>query len=349
MTDFTALSSFFNSIPYPLLLLQQDGAVCYCNPAAQKLPKDEVPSFLSSISHLEGIASGTCTAGGREWRILASPGDGGILVLLTPLSSINVEQRSKPFTALTEQLRQQMGNLVAAAHLLTPLIQEQDDERYHQYFAIVNQSFYRMVRLLNNSEVLESLSDGTFPFQPVPVDLGMIFQELEDQVVSLAAAAEVTFRFERKGSPLLILGDRKLLEQMMTSLISNAIRAAGKGGKAEFRLAQAGEERAVVTVWDSGPDLDPGSSDWRGCRPGTLLGNELHIARRIAALHGGAIMLESRPGKGVWATASLPLCRSGQASGVFAPRKDYGGGFSPLLVELSDVLPYEVFLPESLE
>lgn len=44
---------------------------------------------------------------------------------------------------LAEQLREQVGNLMAAAQLLTPAIREQEDRKYDQYLAILNQSMYR--------------------------------------------------------------------------------------------------------------------------------------------------------------------------------------------------------------
>ena len=53
---------------------------------------------------------------------------------------------------MVEQLREQVSNLLAAVHLLTPVIREQRDERYDQYLAIMNQSLYRLLRLTGTLE-----------------------------------------------------------------------------------------------------------------------------------------------------------------------------------------------------
>ena len=84
-----------------------------------------------------------------------------------------------------------------------------------------------------------------------------------------------------------------------------------------------------------GPDSEP------IYRSGGGLGVGLSAARQIAALHGGAVMLESRSGKGVRAAFSLPV-QPPEGCGTLrtpSPVGDVTGGFSPVLVELADLLP----------
>ena len=61
-----------------------------------------------------------------------------------------------------------------------------------------------------------------------------------------------------------------------------------------------------------GPDSEP------IYRSGGGLGVGLSAARQIAALHGGAVMLESRSGKGVRAAISSPSSRP-RAAALCAP------------------------------
>ena len=69
-----------------------------------------------------------------------------------------------------------------------------------------------------------------------------------------------------------------------------------------------------------------------------------------AALHGGTVMVASREGDGLRVVVSLPIR---DTAGMFlrAPAASYDpyGGFSPLLLELSDVLPAELYRPEDVE
>ena len=256
---------------------------------------------------------------------------------------------------LVEQMRQHVGNLVAATHLLTPVIREHGEARYDQYLAIMNQSFYRLMRLMNSADTARALDDGVLPFRPASLDLAGLCRELADQVTHLAGMAGVSFRYESELSSLITTGDAALLRRLILSLVSNALRAAGRGGEAGLRLAKSGR-RALITVWDSGPGLvsgmESGGPDSEPVyRSGGGLGVGLSAARQIAALHGGAVMLESRSGKGVRAAFSLPV-QPPEGCGALrtpSPVGDVTGGFSPVLVELADLLPSEAFLPDDVD
>ena len=161
----------------------------------------------------------------------------------------------------------------------------------------------------------------------------------------LAEAAGVSFRFDDQRGSLLTTGDSELIQQMLLCLISNALKAAGNGGRAGLRLAETGG-RAILTVWDSGSGLDhdTGVKVWGA-------GSGLPIARQIAALHGGVLMLENRPGEGLRVTVSLPVRRPEQPPVLRTPQRaaDRTGGFSQVLIELSSVLPWQSFTPDTLE
>ncbi|BDF69730.1 hypothetical protein CE91St41_07110 [Oscillospiraceae bacterium] len=258
---------------------------------------------------------------------------------------------------LVEQLREQVSNLMAASQLLTPAIREQPERRYDQYLAILNQSLYRLLRLMNSVECAQRMErDGAQAlFRPEVLDLAGLCRELGAQVTPLAERAGVAFRCEADRETLLTTGDGALLQEMLLHLISNALRAAGPGGEAGLRLA-AGRGRAVLTVWDSGAGAGlPGAPeaaqdrDGLGAEPGLGLG--IPLARQIAALHGGALVFERREERGLRAVVSLPVSLPEKADTLRSPRSgfDATGGFSRTLVELSGVLPYGAFLPEDLE
>ena len=102
--------------------------------------------------------------------------------------------------------------------------------------------------------------------------------------------------------------------------------------------------RLFVALGTAGSgDLAPSLSPRRG------LGLGLELVRRGVRLHGGVLLAEPRPEGGLRWVISLPIRRPEGGGLLRTPRSDYSGGFSPLLVELSDVLPMEVFLPEELQ
>jgi PAS domain S-box-containing protein len=131
------------------------------------------------------------------------------------------------------------------------------------------------------------------------------------EIVQLLAPDAATAGVELKladGHALFARVDEERLKQVLHNLIRNAIEATGRGGHVELRVRQGGEG-ALLEVEDDGPGLP--SPDAPIFEPffttksgGTGLG--LAIAHRIVTDHGGKIVVESRPGRTVFAL-HLPI------------------------------------------
>lgn len=103
--------------------------------------------------------------------------------------------------------------------------------------------------------------------------------------------------------------DPNQLRQVFLNLILNAVQATHPGGEVTLGLSQAGG-CTRVSIRDTGPGI-PADKLWQVFEPfystkpgGTGLG--LPIAQRIVAEHGGRLLLEKAPGRGLTATVILP-------------------------------------------
>jgi signal transduction histidine kinase len=120
--------------------------------------------------------------------------------------------------------------------------------------------------------------------------------------------------------PLRLLGDDSRLEQVVTNLVSNAIKFTPPGGHVEIELRQYGS-LARLTVRDSGMGIDaallphifePFRQGNCGRRRHEGLGLGLAIARHLVRLHGGIIQADSAgPGRGATFVVELPLAAAG--------------------------------------
>lgn len=339
------------------VLLTLDGAVRYCNPAAARLfPGVEeggpVPVALTAL--LKGARAPALVSGELEGApctvTVQDAGDEKLVILRA-----EVRHTAGPDLArLAVRLRQETAGMAAALQQLDPTEGAPSEERARRYLAAANQGLYRLMRLCDHLEFVERPDEAVY--RPEPLDLAGFCGELAGQVEGVCRLAGYRFRYETELASLITTGDERLLRRLILSLVSNAIKAAGEDGGLGLRLSKRGG-RAVLRVWDDGqgvaggglarlfggaaelpPSLDPSEG----------LGLGLDAVRRIAELHGGSVLMEAQPGRGLRCTVFLPVKRPEGNLPLRSPRADYSGGFSPLLVELSDVLPVELFLPEDL-
>ncbi|MPM62027.1 Sensor protein ZraS [bioreactor metagenome] len=234
--------------------------------------------------------------------------------------------------------------------------QEGGEAQSNKWMAVLNQSAYRLLRMVSAVELEQAMADGQ-AFHPTTIDLAGLCHSLEMEVAPLAKQIGLTFSYDSADLSLLTTADAGLLRSMLLGLISNAMKAVGQGGRLGLRLTRRGE-RAVITIWDDGPGMDERSlgslfrTDSGGAIPRPKEGLRLGLlnARSIAALHDGVLVVESKQGHGARFTVSLPI-KPPEGLQLRTPRQTYDrhSGFSSLLVELSDALPWQVFLPDELE
>lgn len=340
----------FDSFWEPVLLLR-DGRVAYRNPAAAgPFPGlrggEAVPPELAGL--LDGAAPPAAVAGalgGRQWTAtLTRLGEGTLVVLRA-----REETPERPsLSRLTVRLRQETAGLAAALQRLDPGGEE--PERNRRYLSSANRSLHQLLCLTGHLEFLD-LTDGEV-YRPQGLDLAGLCRELSREVEGVCRLAGYRFTYDSELGSLITTGDGALLRRLMLALVSNAMKAAGPGGSLGLRLARS-RDRAVITVWDHGAGVAGGDvarlfggGETPALDPSQGLGLGLELVRRAAWLHGGAVMVEGRPGEGLRCVVSLPIRPPREGTSFRSPRADYAGGFSPLLVELSDVLPAECFWPE---
>jgi len=102
-----------------------------------------------------------------------------------------------------------------------------------------------------------------------------------------------------------VRGSETRLTQLLQALISNAIKFTGDAPPRVHVSASEGETEWTFTVADNGPGIEPAYFErifepFRRLHgrevPGSGLG--LAVAKAVVEMHGGAIRVESEPGKG---------------------------------------------------
>lgn len=302
---------------------------------------DQPPAFLAPA--LGDQTAGVFLHQGVEYVFSRTPQDCCQLLLVHPSSQSALTDRQ--LDGFVRQMRTFMQEMLLPVQLLSDDLSRAGGDPSGQDAAF-QKTFCRMHRLLSNLDYLRSLGSSQAFFQPITMDLVGLCGRLSDEAASLLEGAGVTLTFRCNSSSLLIPGDPDLLSKLILTLLSNAAKAAPQGS-VFLTLAQR-RDRAILSVTDSGQDFAQEDLDTlfpsplpddRIPDPQEGAGMGLAIARHIVALHKGTMLLERRESGSLLSVVSLPTGPLDTRLQVQSPRIEDTGGLSPVLVELSDVLP----------
>ncbi len=257
-----------------------------------------------------------------------------------------------PFPSVAAQLRIALSNLHLAAAQLAPADAREKDPQLDARAAILDQSYYQLLRLVNSLSAAAYLqNDDPLPLQDR--DIVALVGDICARTAGLAPLLGLEVRFVCAMERHICALHPDALEQLVYHLLSNALKFTPAGGTVTVELRRS-QGRLLLSVTDTGcgipPERLPTLFD-RYLNPLEQdplphgLGLGLPLCRRIAQGHGGTLMAESHPGKGSRFTLSLPDRQVGTA--VQDVAFDYAGGFNRTLLALADALPSRAFLVRS--
>jgi signal transduction histidine kinase len=142
------------------------------------------------------------------------------------------------------------------------------------------------------------------PLKPVAIALAELLADVQALVEGETHGAGVSVGVEAPPAAPTVIADRDHLRQVLLNLVLNAVQAMRERGGVVTLAAAASRDGAVITVTDTGPgipaDVLPRIFDPYFTTRRDGLGLGLTISRRIVEAHGGALDVESRPGRTVF-------------------------------------------------
>ena len=171
-----------------------------------------------------------------------------------------------------------------------------------------------MVRLLDDMLDVSRARTGRLAMVPAPFDLAQSAREVVEAIREQATNAGVAITLAAP-ELLPLVGDEFRIEQVITNLLTNALRY-GKGKPVAVAVGLREQEpEAFVSVRDQGAGVAPQDQERifeqferaEGTNQVPGLGLGLYIARQIAQAHQGRLEVRSTPGEGAEFVLSLPL------------------------------------------
>lgn len=217
-------------------------------------------------------------------------------------------------SAVSREMRGPLDAVMGFADLLR--LNAAGDPLSHRQTQAIDQIRDGAVRLLTLVEGLATFAGaaGPAPLARERLDPLLIARRICRTLAERAEAAGVDLHPPPAQAGLTVLADAHALEQVLTSLILNAIQHNRPGGAVRIEGRRLGEA-VEVTVRDTGPGLEPRrlptlfeafARRGRTASSAAGAGVGLAAARRRTVAMDGVVEVESTPGEGAAFTLRLP-------------------------------------------
>ncbi len=223
------------------------------------------------------------------------------------------ELKSQIISTISHEYRTPLTTISSSTEMLERYRHRWDDDKQVKHFRRIQASIQHMTALVNDVLFINKAEFEKLEFQPAPLDLVTFFQEIVDELQSTLSDKH-RLTFTSLGNCRECNFDAKLLRQILSNLISNAIKYSPKGGTVSLQLT-CEDKKVIFSCADEGIGIPP--EDERklfdsfsrasnvGMIGGTGLG--LSIVKKCVELHSGEIAVESEVGVGTTFTVSLPI------------------------------------------
>ncbi|HTY80340.1 MAG TPA: GAF domain-containing protein, partial [Candidatus Bathyarchaeia archaeon] len=225
------------------------------------------------------------------------------------------KHKSQFLANMSHELRTPLNAILGYTELLLDGIYGEVPEKARETMGRIERSGRHLLALINDVLDLSKIEAGQLTLSLADYSLSEIVNTVVTAMEPLAAEKGLALTVALDPGLPLARGDDRRLSQVLLNLVGNAVKFTDAG---EVRIAGKVSDGAfLVSVSDTGPgvaaedrarifdefqQVDSSNTRKKG---GTGLG--LSIARRILALHGGRIWVESAPGQGATFSFTLPV------------------------------------------
>ena len=221
---------------------------------------------------------------------------------------------------MTHELRTPLNSIIGFSELIArERIGPIGTPEYLNYAQNILDSSHQLLDIIN-----EALDMARLEYSAVQLhDTMVLAAELLEASVSFLAPAASNAGIDVALGPVdehvCILGDSRLLKQIVLNILSNAIKFTPSGGRVSVKMAKRENGDLVISISDTGVGVSKAkieqifepfvqAEDAMTRRVGGV-GLGLSIARQLARAHGGDVLFESDEGRGSTVSLLLPAER----------------------------------------
>ena len=230
-----------------------------------------------------------------------------------------MEIKSQFISTVSHELRTPLASMKEAVLIVLDGVAGPTNKDQDHFLDLARRNIERLWRLINDVLDFQKLGSNNMRFEMQEGDFGAVVEEAYNTMVYFANKCKVSLTLDVDPKLPLCVFDTDRIIQVLTNLMSNAIKFTPEEGQVTVRLRHVDNE-LMLSVIDTGMGIPPDAIDrifdrfYRVSRPGKTIkgtGLGLAIVQRLVQAHGGQIEVESELEMGTTFTVSLPVNQEG--------------------------------------
>ncbi len=228
------------------------------------------------------------------------------------------QAKSEFLSIASHELRTPLTSIKGSLSLMRSGVVGDMNEMADNLLTIAENETDRLIRLINDILDLAKIEARKLPLTQNWHSLNELVEKCLKSLQGLAQQAEVTLVAEAM-PPIQVYMDDDRIQQVLTNLVSNAIKFSPKGKPVMVKCEIGSDQKLTIEVRDQGRGIDPEDQEaiFQKFRQATNSRNPLvkgtglglAIARALVEQHGGEIHVRSTPGEGSTFYFTLPEWR----------------------------------------
>jgi len=251
--------------------------------------------------------------GDRTARVgpISAPGEIGELATAFDLMANTLDRQEQLRRDLVADVAHELRTPIAVLQAGHEALLDGVAEPTPGQLASLRDEVLRLARMVGDLQTLAAADAAALQLTLSLEDLAEIAASAADSLAGRFEAAGIAL--DRRLTPVAVLADPDRLHQVITNLLTNALKFTPSDGRVTVQAGPAGPE-ATLQVTDTGAGIPadelPRIFDrfWRGRDAAHVSGSGigLAVAAELARAHGGQLEARSEPGHGAQIILTLP-------------------------------------------
>jgi PAS domain S-box-containing protein len=242
---------------------------------------------------------------------------GAVAVIRDITEEHRADQMKEEFLSiLSHELRAPLTVISGYAQVLGRRLRQKEMPEEAAYCDLIKEHSQRMASMVGDLVDSGRLESGLLPIEKLPVKIEGLVESVVNRITRdvLSATGNITISTHIEPDLPMVMADMRRIDQVLTNLLTNAIKYSPGGGNIEVavqRVRAEGspgkwEEEIKISVTDQGIGIPPEERRrvferaFRGVRAKAIsaqgLGLGLYISKLAVEAHGGRISVEEGPG-----------------------------------------------------